>query len=246
MSAEITFLFYGALNDFLRAGRQHISFIYRIEGTPAVKDVIEAIGVPHTEIDVIEANGLSVDFSYLPTSGDIIHVYPVREAKQKLNAQHLIEKTNDVPAFVLGVHLGTLVSKLRMLGFDVLYTNSYSDQEITDLAVAENRIVLTRDVSLLKRKVLKRGYWLRSQDVYQQLEEVINHLELHKHFKPFYRCLTCNGLITRIEKGEIQDKLEPNTIKYFDEYFVCSTCRKIYWKGSHYERMLQFIQQYSL
>jgi uncharacterized protein with PIN domain len=246
MSAEVTFLFYGTLNDFLIADRQYISFNYIIEGTRSVKDVIESVGVPHTEVDIIEVNGLSVDFSYLLAPGDNIQVYPVREGKQKINAPHLIEKITDVPAFVLDVHLGKLARNLRMLGFDALYSNSYTDKELTEIAVAENRVLLTRDIPLLKRKILKWGYWLRSQHPNQQLQEVITYFGLKEHIKPFFRCLDCNGLIASVEKEEILGRLLPNTIKYFDEYFICTSCHKIYWKGSHYDRMLQFVGQYCL
>jgi hypothetical protein len=122
MSAEVTFLFYGTLNDFLIADRQYISFNYIIEGTRSVKDVIESVGVPHTEVDVIEVNELSVGFSYLLTGGDNIHVYPLAEGKQKIHSQHLIKKLTDVPAFILDVHLGKLARSLRILGFDTLYS----------------------------------------------------------------------------------------------------------------------------
>jgi uncharacterized protein len=246
MSAQVTFLFYGALNDFLVANRQYKNFNHIIDGTPSVKDSIESLGVPHVEVDVIIINGHSVDFSHLLSPGDNIDVYPIKEGKQKFNVRHLIEKINGVPAFVLDVHVGKLARSLRMLGFDALYTNSYTDQEITELAMTENRVVLTRDIPLLKRKILKWGYWLRSQHPDQQLQEVINQFELKKHIKPFFRCLNCNGLITSVEKKEIVERLEPNTIKYFDEYFMCTSCHKVYWKGSHYDRMLKFIKQYGL
>ena len=151
MSRENTaeFRFYEELNDFLPENRRKILFPFAFEGTPSVKDSIEALGVPHTEIDLILVNGISVDFGCLIRDGDRISVYPVFESIDitplvRVHSQPLRE-----PRFVLDMHLGRLARYLRMLGFDTLYRNDYADAELARISSQEYRILLTRDPGLL-------------------------------------------------------------------------------------------------
>ncbi|MEJ2722847.1 MAG: Mut7-C RNAse domain-containing protein, partial [bacterium] len=144
------FRFYEELNDFLPADRKKVGFTYRFSGTPAVKDAIEAIGVPHTEIELIIANGTSVGLDYRLRDGDFVAVYPVFEGIDVTPIVRLREGPLRRVAFILDVHLGKLARRLRMLGFDTLYRNDYRDSDIVRLAALENRIVLTRDTGILK------------------------------------------------------------------------------------------------
>ena len=157
------FRFYEELNDFLPAAKKKSLFTYNFECSPSVKDAVEAIGVPHTEIDLILVNGISVTFSYRLQDGDVISVYPVFESMDISNVTHLREKPLRESRFILDVHLGTLVRYLRMIGFDILYENNYEDSEIVKIAKDEKRIILTRDVELLKIKTVTHGYWIRSK-----------------------------------------------------------------------------------
>jgi uncharacterized protein with PIN domain len=245
MCAQASFRFYAELNDFLPVNQKHQSFDFIFQGNPSVKDSIEAIGVPHTEIDLILVNGQSVDFSYHLRDHDYISVYPVFESLDisplvKLRAEPLRKIR-----FILDVHLGKLARKLRLLGFDTLYRNDYQDAEIIRLALKEKRIILTRDRGILKTGRVSHGFWIRSNQADSQIAEVLNRFQLYAQIKAFHRCTVCNGIVRRIDKETIRDRLLPRTVKYYDEFYRCTECDRIYWKGSHYRKMEVYIQRLS-
>jgi len=240
------FRFYEELNDFLPQDKKKKFFVYNFECNPSVKDVIEAMGIPHTEVDLILVNGNSVTFSYQLKDNDVVSVYPVFESLDISYVTHLREKPLRESKFVLDVHLGKLARYLRMLGFDTLYQNSFEDSEIIKISLEQKRTILTRDVALLKNSEVTHGYWIRSQEPKEQLKEVIIHSDLLDAIKPFYRCSECNGIIKRVSKESVFDKLQTGTKKYFNEFFQCDSCRKIYWKGSHYKKMERFIENFKI
>lgn len=240
------FRFYEELNDFLPPHRMKRSFPYEFRGSPSVKDAIEAIGVPHTEVELILANGASVGFDYNLKNNDRISVYPVFETIDVTSIVKVRRKPLRRSAFILDVHLGKLARMLRMLGFDVLYRNNYKDSEIIELALSENRIILTRDRRLLHAKVIDHGYWVRATNPDEQLWEVIRRFDLSSQIKPFHRCLVCNGEIVEVEKGDVIERLEPKTIRYYDRFYLCTSCCKVYWQGSHYERMREKLSKVTL
>lgn len=131
------------------------------------------------------------------------------------------------------------------MGVDTIYQNDYSDKLIVKIAEKEQRIILTRDIGLLKHKSIKWGYWLRSQIVKKQLEEVVTRfgLSLSTNTALFERCLVCNGKIEAVAKETISEKLPSKTAEYFNEFFQCSSCKKVNWKGSHYENMLEMVKR---
>lgn len=233
------FRFYEELNDFLpEAGRKR-TLTYRFRGSPGIKDPIEAFGVPHTEVDLILVNGESVGFDYRLRKGDRVAVYPVFESFDISPLVRLREHPLRKTAFVLDVNLGKLARRLRMLGFDALYSNRYQDAEIADIAAAEHRIVLTRDRRLLFARRITHGYWVRSVLVEEQVEEVLRRFDLYGQVRPLRRCLACNGLLQAVPKAEILERLEPKTKLYYEEFYRCENCGRIYWKGSHVEDMQQ-------
>lgn len=238
---EARFLFFEELNDFLPLEKRQTSFLYRFHEKPAIKDPIEAIGVPHTEVELILANGKSVGFDYYLQHGDHVSVYPRIEDFDISPIVRLRERRLRQSAFVLDVHLGKLSRLLRFLGFDVEYRNDYNDPEITHIAVTENRILLTRDRRLLFRKVITHAYCLRSTDPKQQLQELIKRFGLYSQMNSFRRCPDCNGKISTVEKKEIIAQLEPKTIIYYQHFYRCECCQKIYWKGSHYKKIKRYI-----
>lgn len=146
---------------------------------------------------------------------------------------------------VLDNHLGRLAAYLRMLGFDTLYRNDYSDEELAALLAEDSRILLTRDRRLLMRKVVRYGYCLRSLDPLEQLREVIRRFDLLRRKRPFHRCLRCNHPLERVEKSAILDRLEPKTKVYYEEFVRCPACDQIYWQGSHFERMQAMVTEIS-
>jgi uncharacterized protein with PIN domain len=238
---QATFRFYEELNDFLPTEKIKTAVLYRFHGNPSVKDAIEAIGVPHVEVDMILVNGRSVDFTYKLKDNDKISVYPVFETFDISEVSHLRERPLRNPKFILDVHLGKLVKYLRMLGFDALYRNDYNDREIIDIALAEERIILTHDIGLLKVKTVTHGYWVRSQEPKIQVKEVLNHFDLYTSIHPFNRCIKCNGILETVEKETIIQQLEPMTRKCFYSFYQCRQCKSIFWEGSHYERMMEFV-----
>ena len=240
MSFSATFLFHGSLNDFLRKYQKNQRLQYQFDGKPSVKDAIEAQGVPHPEVAQILVNGKPVSFQCLLKPEDIVEVFPAPE-NQVSEFNSLQPELQEKIKFMLDVHLGKLAKALRMLGSDTVYRNDLDDKTIAELAQNENRIVLTRDVNLLKMKAIKWGYWLRSQFLEEQLAEVVRYFKLQHKFAPFTRCLECNGLIREVPKAKVLEVLPPNTRRFFHEFYQCENCRKVYWKGSHFERMQEFI-----
>jgi len=244
MSRHCVFRFYEELNDFLPSHRRKRDLRYEFSGSPAVKDAIEAIGVPHPEVDLVLINGKSVRFSARLEDGVRVSVYPVFETLDISPVTRLSGRPLRSPRFVADVHLGKLARLLRLAGFDCLYRNDYEDREIIDCSVKERRTVLTRDRGLLKNREVLRGYWLRSTQPRRQFEEVLRRFELFGSMKPFSRCLECNGRVRRTAKRRVEGRLLPGTKKYYREFYSCGACRKVYWKGSHYERMLDFIGRF--
>ncbi len=239
---QATFRFYAELNDFLPRKRRFTAFEVPFELSASVKHMIEALGVSHTEVDLILANSEPVDFNYIVQDGDRISVYPVFESLDISPASRLRPETLRNPRFVLDAHLGRLAVYLRMLGFDTLYRNDYDDEELARVSSQENRILLTRDHGLLKRSLVTRGYYVRVQDPRRQAIEVVERFDLRRAFKPFSRCLRCNGLLEPAQEDAVAGQLLPGTQKYFHEFFRCRSCSQVYWKGSHYARMVKLIE----
>ncbi|MHA6249591.1 Mut7-C RNAse domain-containing protein [Pontibacter sp. CAU 1760] len=232
------FTLQGSLKDFLPVSRLREQLPYAFSGSPAVKDAIEAIGVPHPEVFGILVNGTGADFHYSLQAGDMVKVYA---AECLLQNPGIILLQPDLPvpvSFVLDVHMGKLARSLRMLGFDSSYANDYTDSQIAAMAASENRVVLTRDVGLLKQKIIRWGYWLRSQQPEEQLREVLQRFRLTAAIRSFTRCMACNGVISSVPKHQVLAQLQPKTKAYFDQFYQCLSCGQVYWKGSHYEKML--------
>jgi uncharacterized protein with PIN domain len=236
------FRFYAELNDFLPRERRFSDFGHAFDGHPSIKDTIEALGVPHTEVDLILANGESVDFSYQLQDDDRISIYPVFENFDITPIQRLRPRPLRVVRFVLDTHLGRLAAYLRLLGFDTLYRNDADDPELARISRDEQRVLLTRDRGLLKRSIVTHGYYIRETDPQKQVVEVVLHFDLFRVIEPFRRCLRCNGVLEVVSKDVISSQLPPLASQSFDEFRRCQGCGKVFWKGSHYERMAQLIE----
>ena len=237
------FRFYEELNDFMPPHRQKVAFRHCFNGRNSVKDMIESLGVPHTEIDLILVNSESVDFSYIVRDGDRVSVYPVFECFDISPLVRLRPRPLRVSRFILDVHLGRLARYLRLFGFDTYYRNDYDDAEIAEIASRERRILLTRDLGLLKRSQVTHGYFVRATNPHQQLAEVLDRMDLRRSLRPFKRCMRCNALLAPVAKEAIVERLEPDTRRYFDQFWMCAGCEQIYWKGSHYLRMRRLVDR---
>jgi len=237
-----TFRFYEELNNFLLKERRKVDFIYSFDRKASIKDCIESMGVPHTEIDLILVNGVSVDFSYILADQDRVSVYPVFELLDITEVTRLRPQPLRDPRFVVDVNLGRLARYLRLLGFDVLFRNDYVDQELVELSSGQGRILLTRDRNLLKHAAITHGCFVHNTEPLRQIEEVIQRLDLVNSSVPFKRCIRCNGMLQPVEKGEIEDRLPPLTRKYYEVFWCCDDCSQIYWKGAHYGRMMELVE----
>ena len=235
------FRFYQELNDFLPNEQRGKAFDYVFYGTPSVKDTVEAIGVPHPEIDLILVNDQSVKFDFLLQGSERVAVYPVFERFDISPLLHLRPEPLRVTKFILDVHLGKLARYLRLFGFDTYYRNDLDDPEIVHIAATEQRIILTRDLGILKTRSVTHGYWVRSIAPRQQAREVVSALQLETSFRPFSRCADCNSHLTEVDKCSVKGQLNKGVLHDFEQYAQCSGCHKVYWKGSHYDRICELI-----
>jgi uncharacterized protein len=237
-----TLRFHAELNDFVPLARRDKAFDHTFRGRVSIKDMIESLGVPHTEVAALVVNAQAQGFSYLVCDGDQIDVYPISMAESVAPYIPLRPPVSAPPRFILDTHLGQLASYLRMLGFDTLYRNDYEDSELASIASAEQRILLTRDRGLLKRSILTHAYYMRETDPQRQVAELLRRYDLAPAIKPLHRCIRCNGLLHPIAKEQISDRLEPKTREHYHEFSICASCGQIYWKGSHYQKIYAFIR----
>ncbi len=234
--------FYSELQDFLSGINRQDPIRVNLAGHETIKHIIEALGVPHTEVDLLLVDGKSVDFDYIVREGEYVSIYPMFESLDIQPVSKVRQKPLRIPRFVIDTHLGKLAGYLRLLGFDSLYKNDYEDDELAKISASEDRILLTRDRGLLKRKIVTRGYLVRGDDPREQAREIMRRFDLSQLTEPYSRCSLCNGLLIPIKKKLILDELEPLTKKHFKRFKKCPACQQLYWKGSHFDRLDLLIQ----
>jgi uncharacterized protein with PIN domain len=227
-----TLRFYGELSDYLPKGERTASV--GVDDGPSVKDRIEACGVPHPEVDLIVVDGEPVGFGHHLAPGDRVAVYPVFRS---LDVRCPLRPDAPVGRFAVDINLGRLAKYLRLLGFDAVSDGRLDDGDLAELAVAEDRIVLTRDRHLLKRSIVVHGYLVREVMPVAQAGEVLRRFGLADRISPFARCMECNGVIVPVAKAEVDHLLEPLTREHFDEFRRCSGCGRVFWRGSHFDRL---------
>jgi uncharacterized protein with PIN domain len=236
------FRLYAELNDHLPAGRQYKTLEKAFIVPSTVKDMLESFGVPHTEVDLVIANDRSVDFSYIVHPNDRIAVYPMFESLDVTPELRVRPQPLRELKFVLDVHLGKLAAYLRMLGFDATYKNSFTDVELVAISAGERRILLTRDRGLLKHTAVTHGYWLRETDSRRQIAEIVRRCDLSGAVRPFTRCMACNAQLNPVSKEEVRCLVPARIAEVYDEFLRCEQCGRVYWKGSHYDRMRQWVE----
>jgi hypothetical protein len=239
--AVAQFRFYEELNDFIAPGRRKREFEFSCARAATVKNAIEAIGVPHTEVELILVNGVSVDFSYRVRDGDRFSVYPMFEAFDVAPLLRVRERVLRTPRFIADAHLGGLARLLRMLGLDTLYDNTFTDAEIRRRAATEGRIVLTRDRDLLKCADVTHGCYVHALKPQDQLREVVERLQLAGQSKPLSLCLHCNLPLQPIAKELVLDRLPPCVAAHQNKFRHCPGCDRVYWQGDHYRRMTELL-----
>jgi uncharacterized protein with PIN domain len=237
---DVRLKFHGDLNFFLK-GRSEASITRVLNERSSVKDVIEASGVPHPEVDLILIDGRPVDFAFVLERNERVDVYPVRAESSLFPKDRL--QTGRFERFVADGHLGKLAANLRLLGFDVAYDQGAQDRQLLDVMTREDRALLTRDRRLLMHGVVRTGYFPRSQNGVEQTLEVIRRFDLSALLAPFTRCLRCNALLEQVDKAEVMEKLEPLTKIYYDAFRRCPGCAQIFWRGSHFDKLTARVEE---
>jgi uncharacterized protein len=228
---------YAELNDFLPRERRGATFRRPFRAHQTVKDIVEAAGIPHTEVDLVLVDGEPVGFDHRLGPGNRLAVYPVFERLDIGPVGRLRPAPLRDPRFVADVHLGSVARLLRLLGFDTHWRNDTTDDELAEIGAAEHRVVLTRDRGLLKRRQVTHGLFVRPGRPEDQAADVVRRLDLGDRLAPFTRCLRCGGELAPVPKADVLDRLEPLTREHVDEFHRCCRCGHIYWRGSHHPHL---------
>ncbi|HEV7915604.1 MAG TPA: Mut7-C RNAse domain-containing protein, partial [Albitalea sp.] len=232
-----SFRFYAELNDFIAPDRRGRDFELRCAEAATVKNAIESVGVPHTEVELVLVDGRSVDFSHRVQDGERVSVYPMFEALAIEPLLRVRPAPLRVPRFIADAQLGGLARLLRMTGFDTLYDNQASDAQIRRQAADEHRTILTRDRQLLICRDVTHGRYVHALKPPEQLREVVERLQLAGQARPFTRCLCCNTALEAVEKAAVIQRLPPAVAAGQQQFKRCATCDRIYWPGDHFRRM---------
>jgi uncharacterized protein len=240
---SVSVRFYGELNDFLPTAHRQATLVCGLENCASVKDLVEALGVPHPEIDLLVVNGRTVDFACGVRDGDRVAAYPPFRALEPDAGARLGPPAQIEPRFVADVHLGRLATYLRLAGLDTAYRNDYRDDEIVATSASEDRTLLTRDVGVLKHRMVARGYFVRDTRPARQLVEVLRRYDLVTRARPFTRCPGCNALLQAVPKDRVEHLLLPRTREHYFEFSQCLACAHLYWQGSHYSQMKLFLDK---
>lgn len=232
-----TFRFYEELNDFLPPERRRRDFDCVCARAATTKHMIEALGVPHTEVELVLVNGESVGFDHLLRDGDRVAVYPVFETFDVTPLVRVRERPLRVSRFVADVHLGGLAHLMRMAGFDTLYDNHYADEEIEAIAVRDQRVVLTRDRGLLKRRRITHGCYVHALKSALQFREIFARLDLGRSARPFSRCPHCNSNLQTVAKAEVAPYVPKAVGSAYEDFRACVACGRIFWQGLHWRRL---------
>jgi uncharacterized protein with PIN domain len=228
---------YGELNDFLAKDRRHCTFTIRGKSPRSVKDILESVGVPHTEIQFAMVDEKVVPLPHVVREDCRIAAYPA--CFQTDLAPDIVPPwpAPEDCRFIADVHLGKLVRILRLLGFDCLYNPDWDDPELAQISADERRVLLTRDAGLLKRSIVPFGVYVRTDDPEQQAAYLLARLQLHGAAKPGSRCMACNGQLREATAEEAREHVPPKSLVAFDQFYVCPDCGRAFWQGSHWENL---------
>jgi len=204
--------------------------VIEINSKITLKNFLNDIGIPAYKIDFVVINGKYKNFDYILKENDHIEILLFKPFVIDFNLN-----------FICDEHLGKLAKYLRMLGFDTII--SFHKRELIGILLSEDRILLTKDRKLTTFYKVK-SCTINSSEPFEQLKEVVFKFNLFNFSKPFTRCLICNDLLDNIDKNLVIDFLPPKVKEYQNEFFKCKGCSKIYWKGTHYDKMVNFIREF--
>jgi len=234
---NIEIVFSEGLRELRRHGLKCDSIDYRLERRASIKDIVESLGIPHTEVGAVRVGNQTTDFGFIPEPGQQIRVSEIAPPFDVTRPSQLRPVPLPTVRFVVDVNVGRLAALLRLAGFDTAYENGLRDEEIAERAHQEKRIVLSKDRALLKRNKIVFGRLVRAVQPDAQLVETVQFFGLNGPGKLFSRCLRCNRTLQPVAKAAILHQLEPRTKKYFNTFKTCPDCGRIYWRGSHCDAM---------
>lgn len=217
--------------------------VYPLTRRASIKDIIEALHIPHTEIGSIVLNNTEVSFQHIPKAGERIFLCSFLPGTILTRPSLLRPIPLRKIAFMVDINAGKLARLLRMSGIDTWYEPELDEAALARQAATHNRILLSRNRDLLRRKIITWGHLVRAGRPEEQLAEVILFFGLQKSIKPFSRCLECNTLLQPVDKSTIHHRLEPLTNKYYQKFHLCPDCDQIFWQGSHRQHMDEIIQR---
>lgn len=212
--------------------------IYPVTRRASTKDVLEALGAPHTEVWGLSERGRPSGFERPVEPGDRLDAFAAR-VPVDVTAPHPLRPT-PLPAlrFLVDANVNRLGRLLRLLGLDAASDRTLDDAGLAERAVRESRVLLTRDRGLCRRKNVGWARLLRANHPHGQLREVLWFFGLKPPFAVFTRCLDCNEVLAPVDKARVLHRLEPKTRLYYHEFRLCPCCGKVFWAGSHHRAML--------
>ncbi|MGF1426910.1 Mut7-C RNAse domain-containing protein [Kitasatospora sp. LaBMicrA B282] len=214
------------------AHRREVRTAVRTDGASTLGHVVESLGIPLTEVGGLLADGRAVPPGHLPAHGEQVTVRAVARPQQ-------------VPGpvrFLLDVHLGTLARRLRLLGIDAAYENpDIGDAALAARSAAEQRVLLSRDRGLLRRRELWAGGYVYSHRPAEQLRDVL--ARFAPPLAPWTRCTACNGTLTAAAKETVQQQLQDGTERSYDVFARCTDCGQVYWRGAHHARLTAIVDE---
>jgi uncharacterized protein with PIN domain len=240
---QIEFRFYEELNDFLPPALRKRSFEHHAAAHASVKHAIEALGVPHTEVELVLVNGVSVGFAHRLRDHDRVSVYPKFEALDISPLLRVRATALRETRFIADAHLGRLARYLRFLGYDTLYRNAWQDVELVAIAQREHRIVLTRDRALLMRREVTHGCFVHPVAPLAQLRQVVERTTLDTSGARPRRCMLCNLPLESVDADAVRERVPAGTRSQHRQFWTCPGCDRVYWRGSHWHRLLATMQR---
>ncbi|WP_432074843.1 Mut7-C RNAse domain-containing protein [Streptomyces wuyuanensis] len=229
---EIHISFAPELRLFVPAGRRDGRTALVTDGSSSLGHVVESLGVPLTEAGRLLVDGSRVETSYVPAEGEHVRVLGVERPQQVPGAPL---------RFLLDVHLGTLARRLRLLGVDAAYeSEDIGDAALAALSAREQRVMLSRDRGLLRRRELWAGAYVYSDRPDDQLRDVLQRFA--PPLEPWTRCTACNGRLADTDKTAVEHQLEQGTQRSYDVFAQCTACERVYWRGAHHARLQAIVE----
>jgi len=207
----------------LCGGRSRV--VRRLPAPTSAKDALEALGIPHCEVGPVTVDGHPANLAHPLGDRAVLDAWPA--------ASHDLAD----PRFVCDLHLGKLARLLRFCGFDTLWEPAWREPAIARVAMREGRTVLTRNRALLKRRCITTALLVRSDQADAQLAEVLRRFHLAGRVARHGRCPHCNGQLLATARQDVRKPIPPRTAAWRDEYWVCTGCGRLYWDGTHVERL---------